>query len=135
MKPWISIFLNQHSNVYLEKDERQALRTRKHYIQIFFGWFYWYFHEISMFANYIDISHHLKVCIFQRNLVYTYFSCCNSSLWYKWHKSYFTARRVHWEKSLVKIINNFVKITILSCKAITYCKKSKNYHSLGQILQ
>ena len=29
-------FLNQHSNVYFEKDERQALRTRKHYIQIFF---------------------------------------------------------------------------------------------------
>ena len=29
-------FLNQHSNVYLEKDERKALRTRKHYIQIFF---------------------------------------------------------------------------------------------------
>ena len=44
-------FLNQHLNVYLEKDERQALRTRKHYIQIFFGWFYWYFHEISMFQK------------------------------------------------------------------------------------
>ena len=29
-------FLNQHLNVYLEKDERQALRTRKQYIQIFF---------------------------------------------------------------------------------------------------
>ena len=28
-------YFNQHSNVYLEKDERQALRTRKHYIQIF----------------------------------------------------------------------------------------------------
>ena len=29
-------FLNQNSNVYLEKDERQALRTRKRYIQILF---------------------------------------------------------------------------------------------------
>ena len=29
-------FFNQHSNVYLEKDERQALRTRNHYIQILF---------------------------------------------------------------------------------------------------
>ena len=36
MKPKFQYFLNQHSNVYLEKDERQALRTRKHYIQIFF---------------------------------------------------------------------------------------------------
>ena len=35
MKPKFQYFLNQHSNVYLEKDERQALRTRKHYIQIF----------------------------------------------------------------------------------------------------
>ena len=39
-------FLNQHSNVYLEKDERQALRTRKHCVQIFFdnsiGIFMWY---------------------------------------------------------------------------------------------
>ena len=40
-------FLNQNSNVYLEKDNRQALRTRKHYIQIFV-WFYWYIHEINM---------------------------------------------------------------------------------------
>ena len=30
--PNFNIFLNQHSNVYLEIDERQALRTRKHYI-------------------------------------------------------------------------------------------------------
>ena len=29
--------VTQHSNVYLEKDEHQALHTRKHYIQIFFG--------------------------------------------------------------------------------------------------
>ena len=35
MKPKFQYFLNQHSNVYLEKDERQALRTRKHYIPIF----------------------------------------------------------------------------------------------------
>ena len=34
--PNFNIFLNQHSNVYLEKDGCQALRTRKHYIQIFF---------------------------------------------------------------------------------------------------
>ena len=36
MKPKFQHFLNQHSNVYLEKDGRQALRTGKHYIQIFF---------------------------------------------------------------------------------------------------
>ena len=30
VKPKFRYFLNQHSNVYLEKDERQALRTRKH---------------------------------------------------------------------------------------------------------
>ena len=36
MKPKFQYFLNQHSNIYLEKDEHQALRTRKHYIQIFF---------------------------------------------------------------------------------------------------
>ena len=30
-------FLNQHSDVYLEKDDCQALRTRKHYIQIVLG--------------------------------------------------------------------------------------------------
>ena len=35
MKLKFQYFLNQHSNIYLEKDERQALRTRKHYIQIF----------------------------------------------------------------------------------------------------
>ena len=28
MKPKFQYFLNQHSNVHLEKDERQALRTR-----------------------------------------------------------------------------------------------------------
>ena len=32
MKPKFKYFLNQRSNVYLEKDERQALRTRKHYL-------------------------------------------------------------------------------------------------------
>ena len=35
VKPKFQYFLNQHSNVYLEKDERQALRTRKHYMLIF----------------------------------------------------------------------------------------------------
>ena len=34
--PNFNIFLNQDSNVYLEKDGCQALRTRKHYMQIFF---------------------------------------------------------------------------------------------------
>ena len=34
--PNFNIFLNQPSNVYLEKDGCQALPTRKHYIQIFF---------------------------------------------------------------------------------------------------
>ena len=37
VKPKFQYFLNQHSNVYLEKDERQALRTRKHYTLIFSG--------------------------------------------------------------------------------------------------
>ena len=36
VKPKFQYFLNQHSNVYLEKDERLALRTRKHYMLIFF---------------------------------------------------------------------------------------------------
>ena len=40
MKPKFQYFFNQHSNVYLEKDERQALRTRKHYIQIYFWMIY-----------------------------------------------------------------------------------------------
>ena len=35
MKLKFQYFLNQHSHVYLEKDERQALRKRKHYIRIF----------------------------------------------------------------------------------------------------
>ena len=34
--PNFNIFLNQDSNIYLEKDGCQALRTRKHYMQIFF---------------------------------------------------------------------------------------------------
>ena len=37
VKPKFQDFLNQHSNIYLEKDERQALRTRKHYMLIFSG--------------------------------------------------------------------------------------------------
>ena len=37
VKPKFQNFLNQHSNVHLEKDERQALRTRKHYMLIFSG--------------------------------------------------------------------------------------------------
>ena len=49
--------------IFLEKDERQALRTRKHYMHIFLEWFYWYFYEISMFENYVGISHHLKVVV------------------------------------------------------------------------
>ena len=36
VKPKFQYFLNQHSNIYLEKEERQAFRTRKHYIQISF---------------------------------------------------------------------------------------------------
>ena len=34
--PNFNIFLNQHSNVYFEKDGCQAFLTRKHYVQIFF---------------------------------------------------------------------------------------------------
>ena len=34
--PNFNILLNQDSNVCLEKDGCQALRTRKHYMQIFF---------------------------------------------------------------------------------------------------
>ena len=46
--------------IFLKKDERQALRTRKHYMQIFLERFYWYFNEISMLENYVGISHHLN---------------------------------------------------------------------------
>ena len=46
VKPKFQYFLNQHSNFYLEKDERQALRTRKHYIQIFF------YDSIGIFMRY-----------------------------------------------------------------------------------
>ena len=60
-------FLNQHSNVYLKIDERQALRTRKHYIQIFF---LDDSIEISMFENYVGISHHLiEILFFINNFV------------------------------------------------------------------
>ena len=37
---------------------------------------------------------------------------------------------IHSEKSLVNIVNIFVKITILSRKATTDCKNSKDYHIL-----
>ena len=47
MKPKFQYFLNQHTNVYLEKDERQALRTRKHYIQIFS-----FYNSIGIFMRY-----------------------------------------------------------------------------------
>ena len=34
--PNFNIFLNQDSNIYSRKKIRQHLRTRKHYVQIFF---------------------------------------------------------------------------------------------------
>ena len=41
VKTKFQYFLNPHSNVYLEKDERQALRTRKHYMLICFWIILW----------------------------------------------------------------------------------------------
>ena len=44
-----NIFLNQDSNIYSEKKIRQGLRTRKHYMQIFFsGKFYGYLRELYL---------------------------------------------------------------------------------------
>ena len=36
---------------------------------VFFLNDYWYFHEISMFENYVGISHHLKFYRFTRNTI------------------------------------------------------------------
>ena len=38
-----NIFLNRDSNIYSEKKIRQGLRTRKHYMQIFFWEILWIF--------------------------------------------------------------------------------------------
>ena len=38
-----NIFLNQDSKIYSEKKIRQGLRTRKHYMQIFFWEILWIF--------------------------------------------------------------------------------------------
>ena len=38
-----NIFLKQDSNIYSEKKIRQGLRTRKHYMQIFFWEILWIF--------------------------------------------------------------------------------------------
>ena len=61
--------------IFLKKDERQALRTRKHYMQIFLEWFYWYFYEISMFENYVGISHHLKMQIIILLFIFIILTC------------------------------------------------------------
>ena len=93
------------------------------YSDIFVGWFYWYFHEISMFENYVGISHHLNaniceiLCWFSSlNIIYLCSSYSGQSNF--WIRSFLCSLQIRYRNC------KFFSLTFNMAEIV---KKSKNF--------